>query len=568
MTSDVSSLLDDLTGLIESLSFPLDLPSAEDGREDRDDLAHQLHDYILPRYQSLEAPLLAVIGGSTGSGKSALTNSLVGHVVSPSSAIRPTTRRPLLVHHPRDTQWFAHDRVLPGLARVTSDGATTDSHDEIALVAADALPQGLALLDSPDIDSVVEENRRLAAQLLAAADMWIFVTTAARYADAIPWALLDDAAQRNIVVGVVLNRVPPGVSADVRHDLSQRLESRGLSSAPLFVIPETQLHDSLIPADDIAGLRSWLAGIAHDSVARSTVARQTLRGALGDVIGRGHALIPALNEQRDALITLAEHIDDSFANAHARVMDHVADGSLLRGEVLARWQDFVGTGEILRTIEAGVGRIRDRLTSWFKGSAPERAEDVEEALEDGVATMVISHAESAIAAVQRTWARGLGGDVLVGRATAHLRDPAERQEAAIQLVRQWQAEILDMVREQGESKRTSARILALGVNTVGVALMVFIFATTAGLTGGEVVVAGSTAVVAQKLLEAIFGDEAVRAMAKRATDDLSRRVGQFLIDDAAPFRRELSSLGIRPGAGDDLHEVLTLLTNAMKSELS
>ena len=48
----------------------------------------------------------------------------------------------------------------------------------------------------------------LAAQLLAAADLWLFVTTANRYADAVPWALLDGAAARDITVAVVLNRVP------------------------------------------------------------------------------------------------------------------------------------------------------------------------------------------------------------------------------------------------------------------------------------------------------------------------------------------------------------------------
>ena len=49
------------------------------------------------------------------------------------------------------------------------------------------------LLDSPDIDSVLAENRALANQLLAAADAWLFVTTAARYADAVPWEFLHGA---------------------------------------------------------------------------------------------------------------------------------------------------------------------------------------------------------------------------------------------------------------------------------------------------------------------------------------------------------------------------------------
>ena len=82
-------------------------------------LLHQLDDYILPRLASIDAPLLAVVGGSTGAGKSTLVNSLVGAVVSRPGVLRPTTRSPVLVHHPADEAWFTGDRVLAGLGRVS-----------------------------------------------------------------------------------------------------------------------------------------------------------------------------------------------------------------------------------------------------------------------------------------------------------------------------------------------------------------------------------------------------------------------------------------------------------------
>ena len=125
--------------------------------------------------------------GSTGAGKSTLVNSLIGRVVSRPGVIRPTTRSPVLVHNPADLDFFSSDRVLPGLAR-SFDQANDSS--TLQLVAEPTLPQGLALLDAPDVDSVVSENRALASQLLAAADLWLFVTTAARYADAVPWDCL------------------------------------------------------------------------------------------------------------------------------------------------------------------------------------------------------------------------------------------------------------------------------------------------------------------------------------------------------------------------------------------
>ena len=75
---------------------------------------------------------------------------------------------------------------------------------------SEGIPAGLALLDAPDIDSVVTRNRTLATQLLAAADMWLFVTTAARYADAVPWEFLRPAVTRGTAVAVVLDRVAAG----------------------------------------------------------------------------------------------------------------------------------------------------------------------------------------------------------------------------------------------------------------------------------------------------------------------------------------------------------------------
>ena len=210
--------------------LPLEVPGAVEARERARAAAVQLADYVIPRAEQFEAPLLAVVGGSTGAGKSTLVNSLVGQEVSRASAIRPTTRRPVLVHHPDDAGWFLDERVLPSLARVHGTAEQTDPAGhvtELELVAADRVPRGLALLDAPDIDSVVVANRQLAGQLLAAADLWIFLTTAARYADAVPWALLRGAAARRAVVAVVLDRVPPGTAPEVRADLSERLHAEG-----------------------------------------------------------------------------------------------------------------------------------------------------------------------------------------------------------------------------------------------------------------------------------------------------------------------------------------------------
>lgn len=532
---------------IDSLAFPLRTPSQSAGAELSLDVAHQLDDYLLPRYASVDAPLLGVIGGSTGSGKSALINALVRHPVARSSAIRPTTRRPLLIHNRDDAIWFDDQRVLPGLARVKREDTEPVPQQgegqitEIETYAAERMPRGLALLDSPDIDSVIAENRQLAAQLLSAADLWIFVTTAARYADAIPWAILDDAANRNIVVAVVLNRVPPGVGAEVRADLAQRMRERGLEQAPLFMVAEQPFDDGLIAFDDVAPIMGWLESLAHDAGARATVVRQTLSGAVATLNNQLYDLADAYDEQLDTGAALTWDVTTTFDQALDRIDRGSADGTLLRGEVLSRWQDVVGAGEWSRKIETGVAKFRDRLTGIFKPQSRETAE-IEGAIEEGLHQLILQVTNEAIADVIDSWKRmsALNIDGAVNR----LRSEEERSAEAEALVRTWQSGVLEMVRTEGADKKATARALALGVNAVGVALIIVIFASTGGLVGGEVAVAGGTAVVAQRLLEAVFGDDAVRRMSARARNDLHDLTQAFLDRDRLAFISAVNELGL------------------------
>jgi hypothetical protein len=138
----------------------LDLPEVGPLRAERDEMVDQLADYVLPRLLQQDAPLLAVVGGSTGAGKSTLVNSLVRERVTVSGVLRPTTRSPVLVHHPDDSEWFESATLLPELARTTRPD---DDIGALHLVTSAAVPAGLAILDAPDVDSVEAGNRALAS---------------------------------------------------------------------------------------------------------------------------------------------------------------------------------------------------------------------------------------------------------------------------------------------------------------------------------------------------------------------------------------------------------------------
>ncbi|MDP9244180.1 MAG: GTPase domain-containing protein, partial [Chloroflexota bacterium] len=158
-------------------------------------LRRHVDDYLRPRARDAGAPLVVVVLGSTGSGKSSLFNALAGRDVSPSGILRPTTRRPVALAHPDE----AGADLLPGLSQ----------RDALELVVDPAIGRGLILVDAPDFDSVELANRALAVELLEAADLVIFVTTATRYADEVPWTILERARERGVPLLAVLNRLPP-----------------------------------------------------------------------------------------------------------------------------------------------------------------------------------------------------------------------------------------------------------------------------------------------------------------------------------------------------------------------
>ncbi|SEE05809.1 dynamin family protein [Ruania alba] len=528
--------LQDLRTAIAGAQLPLETSDAPIARRHRGQLTAQLEDYVIPRAASLEAPLLAVVGGSTGAGKSTLVNALVGERVARTSALRPTTRDPLLIHHPSDADWFVQPRVLPHLARVQGKSVPDDGGGVVRLVATNQVGPGLALLDAPDIDSVVDANRELAGQLLAAADLWVFVTTAHRYADAVPWDLLRDAARRDVVVAVVLDRIPPPVLHDVSTDLEAMLSAEGLGEAPLFLLTETDLGpDAMLPEGAVDELAEWLDTLTEDASSRAQVARQTLHGAVRDVAdGAQHLADAVLAQQR-----LARDLHRRVATAYdtTDLLTTLADGAMLRGEVLSRWQDFVGTGEFFRSVETTVGRVRDRVTAFLTGR-PQPAREVKEAIGHGLHAVLVDQADTAAERAFRAFATEPAARGLLPGHTLEAAAP-EFSEHAAEQIRAWQRYLLELVQNEGQDKRTTARIMAFGVNGVAVVLMVVAFASTGGLVGAEVAIAGGTAVVAQKLLEAIFGDQAVRRLAERAREDLHDRVRTLMAQDQQRFTQLL-----------------------------
>lgn len=408
-------LIDALTALrdrVAAVRLPLPLPAAPRARQTGQELLAQLDDYLLPRLKAPDAPLLAVVGGSTGSGKSTLVNSLVGRQVTEAGVLRPTTRTPVLVCHPDDHEWFAGPRVLPRFDRLMlagdvdpeADGDEDDDgdplriagplgviggirraagarpiaiagardarhgtgggHDALLVVrTAATLPRGLALLDAPDVDSLVVGNRLLAAELICAADVWVTVTTASRYADAVPWHLLRAAKEYDATLVTVLDRVPHQVLDDVSRQYGALLARAGLGDVPRFTIPE--LPESaggggLLPANAVAPLLDWLAHRAHDPAARQQTVVRTAAGVVRSLNARMPELASAVAAQHAAAGRLAGAVDDAYAAEGERVRRWLRQGAVLAGDARARWRAHPrdsSAGELLDALVQSLGAV-------------------------------------------------------------------------------------------------------------------------------------------------------------------------------------------------------------------
>ncbi|MEU7512178.1 dynamin family protein [Streptomyces sp. NPDC042898] len=347
-------LIDALSALrdrVAAVRLPLPLPGASRARQTRAELLAQLDDYLVPRLKDPDAPLLAVVGGSTGAGKSTLVNSLVGRRVSESGVLRPTTRTPVLVCHPEDHHWFAGMRVLPQLTRVwlpqaDEEHSTEEPPEENALrvETAASLPRGLALLDAPDIDSLVVENRLLAAELICAADIWVMVTTASRYADAVPWHLLRTAKEYDATLVTVLDRVPHQVIGEVSRQYEALLDKAGLGDVPRFTIPElpesTDSGSGLLPDSAVAPLRAWLAHRAEDPAARQQAVDRTATGVIASLDARLPELAGAVAAQYASAVRLGGAVEAAYREQGKRVRQQLGRGAVLAGDARTRWRGY------------------------------------------------------------------------------------------------------------------------------------------------------------------------------------------------------------------------------------
>ena len=169
----------------------------------------------------------------------------------------------------------------------------------------------------------------------------------------------------------------------------------------------------------------------------------------------------------------------------------------------------------------------------------------------------IRAANAAAERVENAWMGSPAGRQILQRTNRDLsRSSADFSTAVARVIRDWQGDVLELVSAEGAGKKAGARVMAFGVNGVGLALMMIVFFNTGGITGAEVGIAGGTVVIAQRFLEAIFGEDGVRRMAKIAKEALDARIEALMAVELDRYRQALDTLEVDPERRQELESAL------------
>jgi energy-coupling factor transporter ATP-binding protein EcfA2 len=413
---------------VAAIPLVFQISGSAEVKVERGKLLSQIDDYLLPRVRRSAAPVLVALVGSTGAGKSTLVNSIVGAHVSATGVRRPTTNSPVLACHPDEIDWFAENNFLPTLPRVRQEGLARPGRDGLLVLAAsEGMPKGIALLDTPDIDSVVQAHHEFAYQFLDASDLWLFMTSASRYADGPVWEVLQHARDRKASLGVVMSRVPQAYRTELVEHFTAMLDANGIGSADRFVIPEVPLIDGMLPPDAYQPVRDWLADTAARADRRVAVLSQTMSGVLDTFKTR----VPAIAAHVEAQVVLRGELrraaETAYENAFAEASTGMKDGTLLRGEVLARWEDCVVGGDLRP--RRGVKAARSNTKKGKRARrGPSRPATLNAALRSAIESFIVSVADRAAEHLEGSWRADPAGAVLLADAAAErARDVRAKQ---------------------------------------------------------------------------------------------------------------------------------------------
>jgi hypothetical protein len=535
--------LEQLAADLTSLRFDLSGAAAADLRTERDRLVRLLRG-VQARTAEPRAPLLVVVGGGSGAGKSTTVNSLARRAVAATGVVRPTTRVPTLVCHPEDRAWFADERILPDLVRVPVEQADAGREPpgaepelagrQLRLAVSAALPLGVAVLDTPDIDSVALANHVLADESLDAADAWVWLATSRSYADEVGMTYLRRASARQALTVVAITQVRPHERDEVLADVARLLADERVPADARLEVPFATVTDGQLPEEAIAPLRGWLEGLAPTD-RRVQVRARALAGLRAAVPGELAGPVAAAERELEVADRLTRSVDARFNAVSSHLEVELDAGLSLRSEVLDRWHQLVGRNEALSRVQTTANQIATVLRAKLGQPTRDDTRQVQVEVADELTRAVTRLLEGAARAARNDLETEPPGRDVLDRTPALRHDREDRQTDVRHLVADWESSVAEQVERVGAPRTVQARRTTTAINAVATSAILVLFALSGGITGGEVGIAAAAAGASQWLLLKLFGEHNLRQLMTEIREDLLRRVDTLAREEAERF---------------------------------
>lgn len=465
-------------------------------------LGEELDDYLIPGVP-VRGPVLTVVSGPTGVGKSTIVNSIVGANVSATGVLRPTTHTPLLIAHPVRQAMAA--RRLP----------------DIAMTASPRMPRSIAMVDCPDPATLSADARLDTQKVLGAGDIWLFVVSAARYADALPWEALLQARERGTTVAIVLNRVAPEAVLLIHRHLTELLAANGLADAPVHVIAQDAAVAGRLSDVVARQVREWFLVFAE--VERPNAPQTTFDGALAALPLRISDVAAEVEATASAALQLHAHVVEIYGRALRQVYSDMESGVPLCGEVVTSWREMVAAGDVLHALDGGPGLS----LPWTRPASVRRIAHTREALAMALENLISTALRSAADDVAAVWRADPHGAALF--AELEIGGSLEPAVSVTELVASWEAEVIAQAgpdRYLAEATAVLASIVAFGGFTDGVGR------TAAGAS------------FAAELTAALADDQLVRPLAETARTRLQAALATVFHHAMAPFAAAVARLAV------------------------
>jgi hypothetical protein len=316
----------------------------------------------------------------------------------------------------------------------------------------------------------------------------------------------------------------------------------------------------MLPEEIAKPVREWLEDTAERDDRRVAVLTQTMSGVLDTFRARVPVLAAQVETQLALRSELRAAVDAAYAAGLADLDEVTRNGSLLSGEVLARWRDFAGTGDLLRTLQVRRGRMPAGRSR--KRIIPVRAQALNAALRSSLESLVTAIAGRAAEDAAGRWQRHPAGAALLAElasASALARSSPDLATRSARAISAWQDHVMHLVHAENVTKRSIARVVTFNEESLALVLTVGVL----GYGAGEVTVSDGASAVPQRLLTSLFGAGLLRDIGARARLDLHDKISLLFAEEMLRFTEILDSAGVPDEtAPARLHEASDALEEA------